>query len=354
MKIVSNLDVNYNQLQNALMHPTATAPANPQEGQMYFNTTGGNKKLFYYNGTTWVQLIADIDNYVSSLNFSTVTGVLTIGRTGGLADLTANLDGRYLTGHPTIAAAVSVNNSGRTYIQDITLDANGHITGIVSATEVDQAEKYPTTFTWSGGTTAGPTGFLTGVNLTPVAYPAIPSATEATSGIVTTGAQTFAGDKTFNNNLIITGNLTVNGTVTTINTETISLADNVIVLNGNYTGSTPTENAGIEIERGTLANASLLWNETTDKWQTSSDSITYYDIVSTANFMSANIGNGALTIIPITHNWGTKEIMVEVYDNASFDTILCDVVRTDNNTITLYFSVAPTTNAYKVLLHKIV
>ena len=41
----------------------------------------------------------------------------------------------FLTAHPSISAASSVDNSGRTYIQDITLDSNGHVTGIVSATE---------------------------------------------------------------------------------------------------------------------------------------------------------------------------------------------------------------------------
>jgi len=41
----------------------------------------------------------------------------------------------YITGHPSISAAGSVNNSGRTYIQDITLDSNGHVTGLTSATE---------------------------------------------------------------------------------------------------------------------------------------------------------------------------------------------------------------------------
>ena len=41
----------------------------------------------------------------------------------------------YLTQHPTIAAASSSDNSGRTYIQDILLDSNGHITGITTATE---------------------------------------------------------------------------------------------------------------------------------------------------------------------------------------------------------------------------
>lgn len=39
-----------------------------------------------------------------------------------------------LTAHPNISAATSVNNSGSTFIQDITLDSNGHVTGITSAT----------------------------------------------------------------------------------------------------------------------------------------------------------------------------------------------------------------------------
>lgn len=37
--------------------------------------------------------------------------------------------------HPTISAASSSDNSGRTYIQDIILDSNGHVTGISTATE---------------------------------------------------------------------------------------------------------------------------------------------------------------------------------------------------------------------------
>jgi hypothetical protein len=65
---------------------------------------------------------------------------------------------------------------------------------------------------------------------------------------------------------IISGNLTVSGTTTTLNTETINLADNIIVLNSNFTGDPDTigENAGIEIERGTGSNVSLLWDESLD------------------------------------------------------------------------------------------
>jgi len=55
---------------------------------------------------------------------------------------------------------------------------------------------YPTTFTWTAGTTSGPTGSLTGVGMTAVSYAAIPSASASASGIVTTGNQTFGGIKT--------------------------------------------------------------------------------------------------------------------------------------------------------------
>lgn len=44
-------------------------------------------------------------------------------------------DANYLTSHPPISAASSSDNSGRTYIQDIILDSNGHVTGISTATE---------------------------------------------------------------------------------------------------------------------------------------------------------------------------------------------------------------------------
>lgn len=63
----------------------------------------------------------------------------------------------------------------------------------------------------------------------------------------------------------ISGNLTVSGTTTTVNTETINLADNIILLNSNEAGA-PTQNAGIEIERGTSTNVQFVWDETGDRW----------------------------------------------------------------------------------------
>jgi hypothetical protein len=81
----------------------------------------------------------------------------------------------------------------------------------------------------------------------------------------TTLAGTFAGDKTFSNNVVISGNLTVSGTTTSVNSNEVNIGDNVIVLNSDETG-TPSQNGGLEIERGTATNASILWDEGNDYW----------------------------------------------------------------------------------------
>lgn len=60
-------------------------------------------------------------------------------------------------------------------------------------------------------------------------------------------------------------NLVVEGTTTTIESETVTIADNFIELNSNETGA-PTENAGVEVNRGTITNASLTWDESNDWW----------------------------------------------------------------------------------------
>ena len=73
-------------------------------------------------------------------------------------------------------------------------------------------------------------------------------------------------------NTVLDGNLTITGTETILNTETIQLADNTIVLNSNATG-TPSEDAGIEIERGSSANKSFLWDEGSEYWTLGSETL---------------------------------------------------------------------------------
>jgi hypothetical protein len=67
--------------------------------------------------------------------------------------------------------------------------------------------------------------------------------------------------------VVITGDLLVKGNTTTIDTANLQVEDNIILLNKGEGGAGVTEGtAGIEIDRGSLANAQLLWNEITDKF----------------------------------------------------------------------------------------
>ena len=384
MKHLSNLDLTGNELQNAVIQPLGTPPSGAKEGQIYFDSTAGDKKLYFYNGTQWVA-IQDTDNYVDEITFASGTGVLTLGRSGALADLTVSLDGRYLTAHPSISAASSVNNSGRTYIQDITLDSFGHIIGIVSATET--VEDTNTTYTVSVG--------VGGSNSSTIVLTGSDASTDSvtiagTSGeiqVTESGDQINIGlpdDVNITNDLVVGGNLTVNGSVTTVNTETILLADNIITLNSNATGSA-TQDAGIEVERGDDPNRQLRWNETTDRWEIQANDGNFYAIqyvngtspvqsvasadssvtvnntsgavdlaVNNAKYSYAStIGNGSSTSYVVTHNLGSRDVEVQLFDLVSYETVISDVVRTTTNTITVSFTTAPTTGSIRVLVKKI-
>jgi hypothetical protein len=99
---------------------------------------------------------------------------------------------------------------------------------------------------------------------------------------------TTTGDLTLDSDsgtVVVAGNLTVSGTTTTVNSETLTINDNIITLNNNEAG-TPSQNAGIEVERGTSANVLLRWNETSDVWETTTDGTNYFTLLTSNNFES--------------------------------------------------------------------
>ena len=96
----------------------------------------------------------------------------------------------------------------------------------------------------------------------------------------------------------VTGNFTVLGTTTLINSNNLNIGDNTLTLNHDVTG-TPSENAGVEVERGTSNNTSVRWNETTDKWQFTNDGTTYSDI-------------GTSSIDPVNPDWNAASGLAEI------------------------------------------
>ena len=125
-------------------HVTAIAVATASEGggggigNVVEDTTpqlGGNLDL----NSKDITGTGDID-VTGSGHFSGKVEADSFVKDGGTSSQFLKADGSvdtstYLTAHPNISAASSSDNSGRTYIQDIGLDSNGHVTSITTATE---------------------------------------------------------------------------------------------------------------------------------------------------------------------------------------------------------------------------
>jgi len=69
-------------------------------------------------------------------------------------------------------------------------------------------------------------------------------------------------------NVTISGNLTVTGNTTYVNTQTLLVGTNNIILNAELPSTSPplSVNSGMVIARGTYPNTSIFWNETTGFW----------------------------------------------------------------------------------------
>ena len=198
-------------------------------------------------------------------------------------------------------------------------------------------------------------------------------------------------------NTVLTGSLTVSGTQTIVNSNTVNIGDNIIVLNSDETG-TPSQNAGIEIERGTGTNQSLLWNESTDKWSTYDGVSTYTPIIqdlyknftadsggtATANTatdtltltgaqgLATSRSGDTITITPstkvtacgivandmgsnttatITHNFGTKDVIVDLWQigDTTNTKVEADISCT-TNTVAITFSTTPSVDIRVVII----
>ena len=62
------------------------------------------------------------------------------------------------------------------------------------------------------------------------------------------------------------------------------------------------------------------------------------------------IGDGVNVNYVVQHGFGTRDVTVQVYDIATYDTVVTDVVRTDTNNVTITFSSVPASNSYRVVV----
>ncbi len=275
-------------LGSASSNPTVDGNGNAvTAGDWYFNTSDNTTRI--YTGSTWNILESvtstsvaaagalmdsevtnlaqvksfDSSDYATSAQGTTADNALPKagGAVTGAITTTSTFDGRDVGTDGTKLDGIEA-------LADVTDEANVTAAGALMDSEVTNLSQVKAFDSSDYATSAqGSTADSAMQNLVEDTSPQLGGNLDLNSNNITgTGNITTTGTLQTSSSVIVGGDLTVSGTTTTVNTETINLADNNIVLNSNHTGA-PSQNSGITVERGTSADKVFQWNETNDYWE---------------------------------------------------------------------------------------
>lgn len=427
-----NINLTGNEIQNVKLHNTTTAPT-AAEGAFYFHTSDNKFRVYVDDGSaawenvafeSWVS--ANFNNYSLPLAADGTRGGIQIGYTENAQNYpvelssekayvnvpwtdTVDMGDGFTVSADTNTATTTITEGDTLTIaggNNVTTVSNPDGTITINATDTDTTYSAGTGLSLNGttfnanvgstGTTQAPETISTTANrlyqvetddedklvvnvpwadtnddvsnanlLTALAN------LESTNGSgtdenITIGSS--AGDT-----IVITGNLTVQGTTTTLNTETIAVEDNIILLNSGITGTGNGTDAGIEVERGDDANVSLFWDESEEAWTITNTSGTHQilqavgapggkikvpltvDAAPTAdNVTSVTKASNKYTI---NHSLATQDLIIQIVDisgvTPTYETVFADIERPTTGTITVDFANTVTDGDYKLLATQI-
>jgi len=133
---------------------------------------------------------------------------------------------------------------------------------------------------------------------------------------------------------VVNGDLVVQGTTTTINGNQVDVNDGIVKLNSDEVGA-PTQNAGLEIERGTPENEFLTREETKGVWSANDDDLEVENLTTTGTIASSTIDDTKNDIATDASNVTSNDTDVETDgDNVTTDTanVSNDLSLVDANT----------------------
>jgi hypothetical protein len=453
-KFLVSIDLNKNELQNAVIQNLATAPATPLAGQVYYNTS--DNQLYIYNGTRWevagnavlsgllasrpsastvdagtiyyatdtyLFYYSDGSAWTQTNAFGTVTAQTSYGAASGNGSATTYARADHTHGTPALGTATPNAIAGVTGSAGTatTPSKEDHTHAFTPAADLSMAGfKLTSLGSPSADTDAANKGYVDsvaqgldtkasvvaatatagtlatsfangqvvdGVTLATTNRILIKNQADATeNGIYTVnasgaptrstdmdngtefpGAYVFVEQGTINADTgwVCTNNAPVTlGTTNIVWTQfsgagTYTASNGVLLTGSNFTFAPrsgyglQTGASGAEIKLATTSGLNLSLDLAVGAGNgisvlTNTVAIDSAVVVSKYN---ASIGDGSATSYTVTHNLGTRDVQVTIYDNsAPYAEVIADVQHTTTNTITLLFSVAPTSNQYRVVV----
>lgn len=281
-KWFNGLNLQQNQLENAVIQNLASDPSSGKAGQIYYNTSDNGYR--YYNGTAWVSISADAiksiiagNGLTSSTSGNAVTLTLGTPSTSGAAS--GNTLGDNSVTENSHTHQIRIPSASTTEKGIVQLATDGEVTTGTETTKAvtpkqlaaakqDAINSAKVTIQTSDGLTGGSstpaTSFTLGLGNSGVTAGTYNSVTVDTKGRVTAGSSQEYATKTYvdtqddkkldkaggtiTGDLTIGGNVTVNGTTTTVNSNTLTVKDKLIEVAKDNT-TTLTSPAGLIVPK---------------------------------------------------------------------------------------------------------
>ena len=319
LSYLTDINLNKNELQNAVIQKVGTDPSSGlTAGWLIYNTASNQLKV--YDGSDWANVGGDI----TRVNITAGTGL------SGTLDTQSGAHTQTIDLANTAVAAGSYGSA--TAIPTFTVDAQGRLTaaGTVSIT---------TSLTIDGDSTTQD------VSLADDDLKIVGTTNEIETAVTKSGTDVsltigLPNDVTIGNDLTVLGDLQVTGTTTTNNVETVSTSNGII-----FEGTVADAHEGTLLAGALTADVTYTLPDKTGTVAMTSDI--------TDRFYATSIGDGSATSYAVTHNLGSQDVIVQLYDASSLDTVFADVVRTSTSVVTIDFNSAPTANDIRVLVTKI-
>ena len=361
---LNHLDLrSISQVQNMILHKTTSGASSDVEGKIIYDT--GTDTIKFYNGSAWISLGAEQNTtYTTSVVSDSGIKLRLTGSDASTDDIIFVGAGATAVAR-TDANTITITGTNTWRGVSVDTDGNGTADNTLAGAETLMLKKGTNiTLAEAGGVVT-----ISSTDTQPLTTEAVQDIVGAmfTGNTETRGSLTYqdsdgtidlvVNDMTADVDVNVT-NLTARLAQITENVTIGDASDVTVIIPGDLqvTGTTTTNN----VETVSTNNGIIFEGHAADAYEGTLKGGTYTaDRTYTLPDSSGVVGIGYSTTIggattaEVTHNLNSRNVIVQLFDTSSYETVYADVVRTSVNTVDLTFAAAPSSNDITVLVTRV-